>query len=62
MMKPDKDFSFKITFHVDEDHPLYEYSDREAIAELALFIVTMMDIDPCLGYECEVMNDDAIKK
>jgi hypothetical protein len=51
-----KEFHFKLMFTVDEDHPLYEYSNREIVAELAILLMNVTSIDPMLGYECEVMK------
>jgi len=52
----DREFHFKIMFTVDEDHPLYDLSDREIIGELAILLMGVTSRDPMLGYECEVMR------
>jgi len=51
-----KEFHFKLMFVVNEDHPLYELSDREIEGELAILLMNVTAIDPMLGYECEVMK------
>lgn len=51
-----KEFHFKIMFTVNEDHPLYEYSNREIVAELMILLMGVNSVDPMLGYECEVMK------
>ena len=51
-----KEFHFKLMFTVNEDHPLYELSDREIIGELAILLMGVTSIDPMLGYDCEVMK------
>lgn len=51
-----KEFNFKLTFKVNEDHPLYEYSNREIVAELMILLMGVTSVDPMLGYECEVMK------
>ena len=51
-----KEFHFKLMFTVNEDHPLYELSDREIIGELAILLMGVTSVDPMLGYECEVMK------
>lgn len=51
-----KEFHFKLMFTVDEDHPLYDLSDREIIAELTILLMDVNSKDPMLGYECEVMK------
>ena len=47
----EKKFNFKLTFKVNEDHPLYEHSNREIVAELAILLMNVTSIDPMLGYE-----------
>lgn len=58
-MKPDKTFNYKMTFHVNENHPLYKREDRIISAELALIIMNGLSVvDPTLGYECEVIKGE----
>ena len=35
----EREFHFKIMFTVNEDHPLYDLSDREIIGELAILLM-----------------------
>jgi hypothetical protein len=55
-----KVFKFLMTFNIDEDHPLYEETDREIRAELGIFMMDCMSKDPSLGYEFEVFEHGVI--
>jgi len=51
----DKIFTFKLTFKIDGEHPLYDYEERVAKAELVMFMMEVLDKDPMLGFDIEAI-------
>ncbi len=51
-----KVFTFKVTFVVDSEHPLYDEEERVAKAELAILMMEVLDKDPMLGFDIEAIK------
>jgi len=51
-----KVFAFKLTFVIDSEHPLYDYDERVAKSELAMLMMEVLDKDPMLGFDMEVIK------